>query len=350
MSNSFDSITTSNKQELDFFINNRPTPVAFFRKFEYTSKTTGLSNWCSALNASLACCKDDPKLVELKQNYENDHYKKSINDYFRLTYVEKEKVSIDKTITKRTGKAIRNRVDDLLPNDQALSKKPRLTKSHEDGNSTLMSAESKINQEDHSSCSASSDPSSNFNREEGPEHFNAESLKKERYRIGYSWENIVDNIDFRNISRNDWVFEGYNLSLEFRKFQRLTITQVKKDPILCFQNDLQKILCLSNIMLIERIKPPYITCTQAIWDRICQKKLLPRLPSVAYEVVHDYSSMLNSFMPLDNIQDTWGINFSKAVELNNHEEKNKFFQIQIILRNFLLLSSKDATINNEDTF
>jgi hypothetical protein len=51
-------------------------------------------------------------------------------------------------------------------------------KSHQDDNSILMSAESKINQEDHSSCSASSDPSSNFNREEGPEYFNTESLKK----------------------------------------------------------------------------------------------------------------------------------------------------------------------------
>lgn len=43
--------------------------------------------------------------------------------------------------------------------------------------------------------------------------------------------------------------------------------------------------------------------------------------------------MLNSFTPLDIVQDTWGINFSKAVELNNREEKNKFFQIQIIIRN-----------------
>ncbi|CAG8444828.1 15715_t:CDS:2 [Rhizophagus irregularis] len=30
----------------------------------------------------LEACNDDPKLVELKQTYENAHYKKSINDYF----------------------------------------------------------------------------------------------------------------------------------------------------------------------------------------------------------------------------------------------------------------------------
>ena len=44
---------------------------------------------------NFAFCKDNLKLVELKQNYENDHYKKSINDYFRqsrLTHAEKEKV------------------------------------------------------------------------------------------------------------------------------------------------------------------------------------------------------------------------------------------------------------------
>src|SRR6185312_2342141 len=85
----------------------------------------------------------------------------------------------------------------------------------------------------------------------------------ERYRIGYSWKNIVDSIDFRNTSINDvstslhsqdiimlylrnctfqWVFEGYNLSLEFRSFQESTITQVKKNPFLCYQNDVQKIL------------------------------------------------------------------------------------------------------------
>ena len=47
----------------------------------------------------------------------------------------------------KTGKAIRNRIDDLLPSNQVNPKKPRLTGSV---NNSLIPADSKINKVDHS--------------------------------------------------------------------------------------------------------------------------------------------------------------------------------------------------------
>ncbi|CAG8722734.1 4814_t:CDS:2, partial [Gigaspora rosea] len=35
--------------------------------------------WCSTLNRALEINRDDPKLTEIKRNYDNGHYKKSIN-------------------------------------------------------------------------------------------------------------------------------------------------------------------------------------------------------------------------------------------------------------------------------
>ncbi|CAH1766316.1 14861_t:CDS:2, partial [Entrophospora sp. SA101] len=184
------------------------------------------------------------------------------------------------------------------------------------------------------------------------EYFNAqESLtKKERYRIHYSWENVIDQIDFRSTSKDDWVYETYNLSSEFRKFQKLTIEQIKKNPILCYKADIQKILSLSNIMLIEHIKPSFLTVTQTIWDQIYQRKLPPSLAPVVTNIALEYSSMLNSFTPLNVIQDTWCNNFSKIAGLTDQEDKDKFCQAQIIFRNFLLLRTKCVNTNNEDTF
>lgn len=87
-------------QYVDFFINDdndeKPTPIAFFKKFDFLSKRDGVSNWCSALNESLTIHKNDPKLIEIKQNFDNGHYKQSINDYFRksgcVRLLEKQRV------------------------------------------------------------------------------------------------------------------------------------------------------------------------------------------------------------------------------------------------------------------
>ncbi|CAG8622488.1 10401_t:CDS:10, partial [Paraglomus brasilianum] len=205
-----------NSSQISFFIDEeRPTPVAFCQKFNYLSKKKALSEWHSALQACLAIRKDDLRLVELEQQYKKGHYAKAIDDYFKLSsstrLLEKKRTSVDRTLTKKTGKAIRKRIDDLLPEEngnQEHSKKPRLTESNRnDDSSVLKLADSAINEGNHNLCSSSSVPSSNFNSEEGTndEHLNVRELltKKERRQTRYSWESIIDRIDCRSTSKDD---------------------------------------------------------------------------------------------------------------------------------------------------
>ncbi|CAG8671397.1 6747_t:CDS:2, partial [Paraglomus brasilianum] len=146
-----------------------------------------------------------------------------------------------------------------------------------------------------------------------------------------------------------WVYENYNISAEFRDFQKSTIEQIKKNPILCYKTDIQKILSLSNIMLIENMKPLFLSISQTVWDKICRRKSSPGLPLEVNNVALEYSSMANSFTPLSDIQDAWCNNFSKITGLTDRD-KDKFCQTQIIFRNFLLLNAKSVKTNNEDTF
>ncbi|GBB93442.1 hypothetical protein RclHR1_21720003 [Rhizophagus clarus] len=238
-----------------------------------------------------------------------------------------EKNDHEKLQSKRIKK--NKNVADLLPDDQTHSKKP-LTESHQNHNSTF-NLFTKFN------CEEDVDIES--------EYYDA----RKRHKIFYSWEDVIDKVDFRDTSKEDWIVESYNLSNEFRNFQLLTIQQVKESPYLCYKQDIQKILCLSNIMLIEHTKPSYLTVTSAIWGKIFRRQLPPSLPSVENNMALEYSSMLNSFTLLSDIQDVWCANFSKVAELND-QDKDKFCQAQIIFRNFLLLSSKGVNTNNEDTF
>ncbi|CAG8829900.1 4671_t:CDS:1, partial [Racocetra persica] len=71
-------------QERDFFINNdNPTPVEFFKRFNYTSKQTAVSKWHSVLSALLKVYPDEPKFVDIYQNYIKNKYKQAIEDYFK---------------------------------------------------------------------------------------------------------------------------------------------------------------------------------------------------------------------------------------------------------------------------
>ncbi|GBC36018.2 hypothetical protein GLOIN_2v1528288 [Rhizophagus irregularis DAOM 181602=DAOM 197198] len=333
------------KKEYDFFINEaRPTPTEFFKKFNCTSKKTAVSIWYSALREVLKI-RDDLKLVNIEQNYKDGKYKQAIDDYFKTSVLEKEKTYVDKTLTKKTSKAIRSRIDDLLPEETG-SKKPRLMESQQnDDSSILMSADPKIKQEFPGSCSSTSGPSSKPHLEEDIESKYYDAGK--RHKILYSWKDAIGNIDIRDASKKDWIFENHNLSNDFRNFQQKTIKQVKENSYLCFKKDFHKILCLSNIMLVEQKKPSYLTCDQAIWSTICRRQTSPVLSLVITTVISEYSSLLNCFASLDEIEDRWCANFAKVTELNNEDRAN-FCKCQIILRNFFLLDSINK--NNEDTF
>ncbi|RHZ78573.1 hypothetical protein Glove_161g17 [Diversispora epigaea] len=238
------------------------------------------------------------------------------------------------------AKPIIKRNRDEKNSDGKINKKPHLMKSNQNDSLILKSADSKINQENQSLCSLPS----NINCEDiEPEYYDA----SKRIKIIYSWEDAIDKIDFRNISKKDWIFENYNLSNEFRDFQKMTIQQAKEKPYLCYKKDIQKILCLSNIMLIERIKPTYLSCNLASWNTICRRKTSSYLPPVVNNVILEYSLLLNSFTPLEEMEDRWCENFSRVTELNKEDRAN-FCKCQIILRNFFLLGSINK--DNEDTF
>ncbi|RGB22596.1 hypothetical protein C1646_775839 [Rhizophagus diaphanus] len=67
------------------------------------------------------------------------------------------------------------------------------------------------------------------------------------------------------------------------------------------------------------------------------------------EIKQNYEKMLNSFIPIKDIQDKWSNNFSKAVGLVD-QNMEIFYQIQVIFQKFLFLCEKGINTNNEDTF
>ncbi|CAG8662624.1 12165_t:CDS:10 [Funneliformis mosseae] len=82
-------------------------------------------------SSTLGIFKDDRKLIQLERNYKSGYYTEAMNNYYEKLQsnrvLREEKASVDKRLTKKTGKAIRNRIDDLLPSNQVNPKKPRLT-------------------------------------------------------------------------------------------------------------------------------------------------------------------------------------------------------------------------------
>ncbi|RHZ77050.1 hypothetical protein Glove_186g146 [Diversispora epigaea] len=217
--------TDAISQYIDFSINDeKPIPIAFIKKFNFFSKKESLSSWNSTLSKTLEINKNDPKLVEVKQLFENGYYRQGVNDCFRQSEsartLEKEKTSIDKTLTNKTRQCDSKRITDLLPEetgDQKFSKKPCLKESDQ-----------KTNQRNNEFCLSSSNPDSEFNAQE--------INKKGIYHLSNAGINMLA-----------WVHESYNLSAEFRNFQKSTIDQIKKDLILYYKSDIQKILPYQTI-------------------------------------------------------------------------------------------------------
>ncbi|CAG8630018.1 3427_t:CDS:10, partial [Paraglomus occultum] len=253
--------------------------------------------------------KPAPKRSNQKERDNKDSKRLKINDYF-LVRTTTPQCELDQQ------------------EDQAINSNDKMSNQHD--SSILRSTDSKINQENQSLCSSVT--SSNINCEEDIEHEYYDT--KKRMKVLYSWEDAVNKIDFRDTSKTNWVFGNYNLSNEFRNFQMSTIQQVKKKPYLCYKKDIHEILCLSNIMLIERTKPTYLSCNSTIWDTICRRQTPSGLTSAVNNIILEYSSLLNSFTPLDEIEDRWCTNFSRVTELNKEDRAN------------FCLINKD----NEDTF
>ncbi|UZO18439.1 uncharacterized protein OCT59_009752 [Rhizophagus irregularis] len=187
----------------------------------------------------------------------------------------------------------------------------------------------------------------------------------------YSWEDAINKINFRTSSKDDvnitpfitfitFTTRTYALIIFFSGFIRALIflqsskifknqqlpDQIKKNPILSYKTDIQKILKYNTNRTYKAIIFSFL---QETWEQIWERKLLPNLPSIINKIALEYSSMLNSFIPMKDIHDRWSNNFSKAVGLVSRNMEI-FSQTQVIFQNFLFLCEKGIDTNNEDTF
>ena len=80
------------KQEYDFFTNEEKlTPMVFFKKFNCKLKQMAISSWYSVPRKILKICKNDLKLVNIKQNYKDGKYKQTIKNYFKQAFLRKKR-------------------------------------------------------------------------------------------------------------------------------------------------------------------------------------------------------------------------------------------------------------------
>ncbi|GBC36005.2 hypothetical protein GLOIN_2v1528288 [Rhizophagus irregularis DAOM 181602=DAOM 197198] len=182
-----------------------------------------------------------------------------------------------------------------------------------DDSSILMSADPKIKQEFPGSCSSTSGPSSKPHLEEDIESKYYDAGK--RHKILYSWKDAIGNIDIRETLRKRIGFSKTTISPTiFEIFNKKQLNKSRK----------------IRIYVLKKIFIKF-----SIWSTICRRQTSPVLSLVITTVISEYSSLLNCFASLDEIEDRWCANFAKVTELNNEDRAN-FCKCQIILRNFTL--------------
>ncbi|CAB4414130.1 unnamed protein product [Rhizophagus irregularis] len=128
-------------------------------------------------------------------------------------------------------------------------------------------------------------------------------------------ENVIKFVIHGRMSLKKSISEILPKRIGFCKVKLLAKHRSARDSL---ASKVKDIICLSNIMMIERTKPSYFTCKSNDWNTICQRQ---PLSSVANSVILEYSSLLNSFTPLDKIQKKWCANFSRITELNDQDIK-----------------------------
>ncbi|CAG8661920.1 16875_t:CDS:10, partial [Funneliformis mosseae] len=218
---------------------------------------------------------------------EKNHYSESIpSDVFSQENLSRKFMKKELEWQNNHKQIKKNKNIADLPDDQTYSKKP-LIESHQNYNSTF-------------------NLFTKFNCEEDVDIESEYYDTRKRHKIFYSWKDVIDK----------WIVESYNLSNEFQNFQQLTIRQVKETFNL--KQNFRRQLPLS-------------------------------LPPVVNNMALEYSSMLNSFTLLSDIQDVSCANFSKVAELNDQVIINVTLNRTFSCYS-LLLSSKSVNSNNEDTF
>ncbi|CAG8483199.1 6796_t:CDS:2, partial [Acaulospora colombiana] len=92
-------------------------------------------------------------------------------------------------------------------------------------------------------------------------------------------------------TKDKWLTQdGYNISIDFRKFQAESIKKLEINPTLSYAKEIDTILCLSSIMYCNELKPEYVECSEKTWNGARPRSLIPKeLPTVADLVIIEYS-------------------------------------------------------------
>ncbi|CAG8745951.1 8496_t:CDS:10, partial [Rhizophagus irregularis] len=181
---------------------------------------------------------------------------------------------------------------------------------------------------------------------------NEEGSRNNKFKTILSWQHAINRIDINDASTNDWVADGYNISLDFREFQLTSINLLETNQTFSYAKDIDRILCLSSIMYCNEVKPEFVTCSEKVWNKIRPRPLVPKmLPSVVHLIIIEYNMFLNDKQLLDI---KWHENWVKWSTLSTDEDKSIFDCAQEVTKNFFTyLSSvsfdEDKKLD-EDTF
>ncbi|CAG8631374.1 2823_t:CDS:10 [Acaulospora morrowiae] len=167
-----------------------------------------------------------------------------------------------------------------------------------------------------------------------------------KYKFAFSWSHTIDKVVVNKASENDWLTQdGYNISIDFRKFQAESIKKLEINPTLSYAKEIDMILCLSSIMYCNELKPEYVGCSEKTWNDARPRSLTPKeLPTVADLLLNDKQSLNTK----------WRNNWEKGNTLLTDEDKDIFDCVQIVSRNFFTYLSSVSYDENknldEDTF
>ncbi|POG60671.1 hypothetical protein GLOIN_2v1711017 [Rhizophagus irregularis DAOM 181602=DAOM 197198] len=178
------------------------------------------------------------------------------------------------------------------------------------------------------------------------------SRNNNKFKTILSWQHAINRIYINDASKNDWVADGHNISLDFREFQLTSINLLETNQTFSYAKDIDRILCLSSIMYCNEVKPEFVTCSEKVWNKIRPRPLVPKmLPSVVQLIIIEYNMFLNDKQLLDI---KWHENWVKWSTLSTDEDKSIFDCAQEVTKNFFTyLSSvsfdEDKKLD-EDTF
>ncbi|CAI2195287.1 18849_t:CDS:2, partial [Funneliformis geosporum] len=107
-----------------------------------------------------------------------------------------------------------------------------------------------------------------------------EGLRNNNFKTILSWKHVIDSININDISRNDWMADGYNVSLDFHNFQLTSIKQLETDQTFSYE-----------FIINNEAKPEFVLCSEKEWNKIRHTLLVPiMLPKDVLMIIAEYNT------------------------------------------------------------